>query len=441
LKDVRKIASTSDYSKIFEHFLLGFILKDISSKLSKKQYGGKKGIGTEHLIVTMIDRIKQLQDDPEKFTVILNSYDWSGAFDRLDPTKVTLKCISLGIRSSIVKILIDYINERKMQVKMNQHTSKSYDLVGGAPQGSLLGQLLYIIGSDDSAEEVPEENKFKYIDDLAVLDPVNVKNKTTPYDIFEHVPSDIAVGEMFLPAEQFRSQEINDQISTWTSDNLMKINEDKSVYMVLSRSKESFATRLTINKKLVKKAQEIVHLGVWISEDMSWDKNTSEICKKAYPRVKMLTKLKYVGTSKEDLVQIYCMFIRSLTEYCSTAFHSSLSQRLSDKIENIQKTCLRVILDVMYVSYEAALEMCGLQPLHMRREHRSLQFALKCINHPINKEMFPLNPTQDTHDIRNREQFKVNKANTEYYRKSTIPYLQRRLNDHFMKKDSKGGDL
>ena len=33
-----------------------------------------------------------------------------------------------------------------MKVKMNQHTSQSYDLVGGAPQGSLLGQLLYIIG-------------------------------------------------------------------------------------------------------------------------------------------------------------------------------------------------------------------------------------------------------------------------------------------------------
>ena len=123
----------------------------------------------------------------------------------------------------------------------------------------MLGQLLYIIGSDDSAEEVPEEKKFKYIYDLAVLDPVNVKNKTTPYDVFEHVPSDIAVDEIFLPAEQFISQEINNQISTWTSDNLMKINEDKSFYMVLSRSQESFATRLTINKNLVKKAHEIVY--------------------------------------------------------------------------------------------------------------------------------------------------------------------------------------
>ena len=42
LKDVRKIASTSDYSKIFEHCLLDLIIKDISHKLSKRQYGGEK---------------------------------------------------------------------------------------------------------------------------------------------------------------------------------------------------------------------------------------------------------------------------------------------------------------------------------------------------------------------------------------------------------------
>ena len=213
----------------------------------------------------------------------------------------------------------------------------------------------------------------------------------------------------------------------------MKINESKSVYMVLSRSKETFGTRLSINNHTIKRAQEIIHLGVWISEDMSWDKNISEICKRAYPRIKMLTKLKYVGTPVEDLVELYCMFIRSLTEYCSTAFHSSLSQMLSNKLENIQKTCLRVILDVMFVSYDAALEMCGLKTLHERREHRSLQFALKCIKHPINQSMFPLNPTQDTHEVRKREKFKVNKSTTETYKKSTIPYLQRRLNDHFSK--------
>ena len=105
----------------------------------------------------------------------MNSYDWSSAFDRLDPTKVAVKCIYMGIRSSIVKILIDFITERKMQVKINKHTSSSYDLIGGSPQGSLIGQLLYIIGSDDLAHEVPEEDQYKYVDDLATLKAVKTK--------------------------------------------------------------------------------------------------------------------------------------------------------------------------------------------------------------------------------------------------------------------------
>lgn len=44
--------------------------------------------------------------------------------------------------------------------------------------------------------------------------------------------------------------------------------------------------------------------------------------------------------------------------------------------------------------------------------------------------MFPLNPTKDTHSVRKREKFHVNKARTQTYFKSTIPYLQRRLNLH-----------
>ena len=56
-----------------------------------------------------------------------------------------------------------------MQVKFNKHTSSSHDLTGGSQQGSILGNFLYIIGSDAAGEEVPEEDKFRYIDDLATL--------------------------------------------------------------------------------------------------------------------------------------------------------------------------------------------------------------------------------------------------------------------------------
>ena len=71
-----------------------------------------------------------------------------------------------------------------------------------------------------------------------------------------------------------------------------------------------------------------------MSEDLSWNKNCHEICKKAYARLGMLTKLKYVGVSREDLLNIYILFIRSVTEYCSVLFHSSLTQAQSNKLEN-----------------------------------------------------------------------------------------------------------
>ena len=186
--------------------------------MNKTKYGAKKGVGTEHLIIKMMDRIKSLHENPEKLAVILKSYDWQGAFDRLDPTIVTVKCIKLGIRSSIVTILIDFLTERKMQVTLNKHTSTSHDLIGGGPQGSLIGQLLYIIGSDDVAEEVPDEDKYKYIDDLVVLDSVNTENNLEDYKVWQNVPSNVSIDERFLPSITFKSQYINNSIAKWTDE-------------------------------------------------------------------------------------------------------------------------------------------------------------------------------------------------------------------------------
>ena len=56
---------------------------------------------------------------------------WKCAFKRIDPTLVAHKMIKLGIRSSIVKVGINFLREQKMLVKMNGHASPSFDLMGG----------------------------------------------------------------------------------------------------------------------------------------------------------------------------------------------------------------------------------------------------------------------------------------------------------------------
>ena len=254
------------------------------------------------------------------------------------------------------------------------------------------------------------------------------------YDFLQHVASDIAVHQKFLPPNTFQTQAQLNMIENWTNTNKMKLNPTKCSYMVFSRSKEEFATRLSINGVNIDRVPYMKILGVWISQDLSWSKNCQEICKRAYSRLSMITKLKYVGVSQEDLINIYILFIRSITEYCAVSFHSSLTKAQSDKLEKIQKTCLKIIPGDLYIDYQSALLECGLQTLSERRKIRCLDFAKKSIKHERNSRLFPKNENKNTQNLRNPEIFKVNFARTSDYQSSSIPYCQRLLNEHFTRK-------
>ena len=120
IKDVRKITCLSDFGKIFEGFLKTWILEDISEQESFSQFGGKKGIGTEHLLVCMIDRILKMLDTREGRALVTRSqYDWAGAFERQDPTKTANKFILMGIRPELIPVLIDFMSGRSMTLKFN----------------------------------------------------------------------------------------------------------------------------------------------------------------------------------------------------------------------------------------------------------------------------------------------------------------------------------
>ena len=435
IKHLRKISGTSDYSKLFENILKDWLMEDLSPNIDQSQYGGKKGIGPEHMILSMVDRILKLLDSNKgKPAVIAAAADWANAFDRVDPTLATLNFIRLGVRPSLIPILISFMTNRKMTVKFNGCLSNPKPLVGGGPQGTLHGQTEYIVASDScTRESVSHEDRFKYMDDLTVLELIALSSVLTEYDFIHHVSSQVGIDEKYLPPSNTKTQDTLNDISDWTKRNLMLLNEEKSNYIIFTRSKQSFKTQLSMNNKPLEQLSVTKLLGVWLQEDLGWDKNTKEICKKAYSRVSMLTKLKYVGINTEELINIYKLFIRSVTEYCSVVFHSSLTQLQSNKIENIQKTCLKIILSDNYVSYNAALEMCNLSTLHDRRQSHCRKFSLKCLNNPQSRKLFP--PTSidpdNIHTVRNREKFKVNRATTEQYRMSAVPSCQRLLNEHF----------
>ena len=149
----------------------------------------------------------------------------------------------------------------------------------------------------------------------------------------------------------------------------------------------------------------------------------------------MLSKLKYTGVSTSDLLDIYKLFVRSRAEYMSVVWHSSLTAAEAQKIKNVQKTSLKIILGNNYSDYTTGLVISGLETLSARREARSLAFAKRCLLNEQTKHLFPLNP-DDVNNIRNPEKFSVNFAHTENYKNSAVPYCQRLLNtDHQQEKE------
>ena len=221
---------------------------------------------------------------------------------------------------------------------------------------------------------------------------------------------------------------------------MMQLNEQKTNYMVFSRSQTEVATRLTVNSKTIDRIEEVKLVGVWIDTWLDWEKNTRELCRKAYARMTMITKLKYAGVGKEDLLNIYTLYIRSLLEYCSVVWHSTLTAEQNNKLESVQKLCLKIILGPAYEGYESALQCCGLDSLRYRREQKCLQFGRKNLLHPVHCSMFPVNQhpgQQPSSNTRRKEHFTVNWAKTNSYRMSAIPYIQRMLNDYVCEQSKK----
>ena len=73
--------------------------------------------------------------------------------------------------------------------------------------------------------------------------------------------------------------------------------------------------------------------------------------------------------------------------------------------------------------------MLNLDTLQERRRKQCLKFAKDCLKHEQMKKMFPENEINGIIETRHKEKYKVNKANTERYKKSAIPYFQTMLNE------------
>ena len=176
---------------------------------------------------------------------------------------------------------------------------------------------------------------------------------------------------------------------------------------------------------------ETTLLGVVISQDLRWAKNTEFICQKARQKLWILRRMLNFQLNIHQLFDVYIKEVRSLLELAVPVWHSGLTKQQSNDIERVQKLAFRIILGDNYANYETACDILYADTLETRRIKLCSKFAAKNLKseHPMFQKVGTHANTRQKSDL-----VKEYRCNFGRYQKSSIPFLAKLLNTNHRKK-------
>ena len=111
------------------------------NNFSNQQCSFRKGYSTQHCLLVMLGTWKKSVDKGKVFGALLP--DLSKAFDCLDHELLTAKLNAYGFSLPALRLINDYLSNRKQRTKIENTYSTWLDIIFGVLQGSMLGPLLF----------------------------------------------------------------------------------------------------------------------------------------------------------------------------------------------------------------------------------------------------------------------------------------------------------
>ena len=143
--DLRIISLTPFFSKIFEKFVMTWLLEYLKDHIDWNQYGGQKGNSVSHYLIDFINFISYNQDIKDIHAVLAVTVDFSKAFNRQNHNILIELLSELGVPGWLLQIVIGFLEDRELEVKYKDEKSGRKKLPGGGPQGTILGMFLFLI--------------------------------------------------------------------------------------------------------------------------------------------------------------------------------------------------------------------------------------------------------------------------------------------------------
>ena len=265
----RPVSILPTLSKCLEKSMFSQISTYFDEIFSKYQYGFRKGYSSQQCILALLEKWKAAVDKGKVLEALLT--DLSKAFDCLNLELLVAKLDAYGFTLPALKLVHDYLSDRKQRTRVNNSYSTWFKILFGVPQGSILGplflaDLFYILSEIDIAS---------YADD------------NTPYTSSNDVNGLIKSLE-----------EASEKLLKWFDGNLMKSNPDKCHLLVSTNDN----VKISIGNIHKENTRREKLLGIQFENKLSYDYRLSKICKKASRKLYALGRVTpYMNLSKQRL--------------------------------------------------------------------------------------------------------------------------------------------
>ena len=174
MENYRPVCLLPSISKLLEKIMY-IRINDFLNKHNffyKNQFGFRKSSSTEIAAIYLINKITSSLNS--KMSAAAVFLDMSKAFDCIDHSILLYKLQHYGIRGTAIEWLESYFQNREISVTFANEMSSDKNFVRcGAPQGSILAPLLYLIYVNDMYRCTNETTPVLFADDTALLSFAN----------------------------------------------------------------------------------------------------------------------------------------------------------------------------------------------------------------------------------------------------------------------------
>ena len=353
----RPISILTIVSKIFERSAVDQLVEYYNSNnlLNPRQHAYRKFHSTITSLFELVETIKSHVDNGNLVAIAL--LDLSKAFDSLAHNLILKKLDKMGLNETATAWIHSYLCNRKQLVKFGDKKSTLENVKSGVPQGSILGPLLFITCTNDILEELAEYDIFTYADDMQIV----VKGKSVE-NLGKQLESAIKKANEYYNKNSLLCNPTKTEVMLIGTK--QRLSNCQQLQVEVSNEEE---TKILVGEKSLKL------LGVHIDQSLDWNKNTSEIKKRAtnsirnLHRINQLIPLKARRTLYSSLVTPHFSYGDTIWGNCGAANRN--------KLQLAQNYAAKSMLGISkFSSSTQALKKLELLPL---AEKRNINFAVQ----------------------------------------------------------------